>query len=387
MTATCIAPERAPDPGRRAQWATRLIFAAIGLATAAWAPLAPYAKTRLGVDDAQFGLLLLCMGVGALVAMPLAGAATARFGCRVTVICGAMVAAAALPMLAYVETPWAMAVALTIFGASIGLVDVAMNVQAVIVERDSGRAMMSGFHALYSLGGMLGAGGVSMILLAGATPLAAASGFALLALGAALLCTPGMLGPAAEGGGGGHGFALPRGAAAFIGLLCFFTFLSEGAMLDWSGLFLTQERGFAEEASGYGYSAFAAAMTVGRFSGDALLTRFGGPRMLTIGGLLAATGFLVLVTAPWWWASLAGFLLVGFGASNIVPILFSKAGRLKGMSPSLAVAAVTTMGYAGSLAGPALLGFVAHAASLSLAFGLLAAAMLFVGLNGAVAKK
>jgi len=319
--------------------------------------------------------------------MPITGMLATRYGCRAVLIGGVLVFSAALPVLAVASDIVTMAVALAVFGAAVGTVDVAMNIQAVIVEKDSGRAMMSGFHGLYSLGGILGAGGVSALLLLGATPLAATACFSLCALLVLAVSVPGLLPFGNDDGGAAPPFALPRGFVSFIGLLCFTIFLAEGAVLDWSAVFLVSERGFDPAAAGYGYAVFAVAMTAGRLLGDKIVTRLGGVRILTFGGFIAAVGFALPLLLPSQATSLLGFLLVGLGASNAVPVLFTIAGRQTEMPPSLAVAAVTTLGYAGILMGPALIGLVAHMADLSLAFALLALAMLFVGLSGRVARR
>jgi predicted MFS family arabinose efflux permease len=373
--------------GTREQWATRLVFLAVGFAIAAWAPLVPFAKARLGIDDGALGLLLLCLGGGSILAMPVTGVMATRYGCRAILMVGVVVFSAVLPVLAVASDMATMAIALAVFGAAIGTVDVTMNIQAVIVEKDSRRAMMSGFHGLYSLGGILGAGGVSALLLGGATPLVATACFSLLAVLALVVAVPGLLPFGNDDGGAAPPFALPRGFVTFIGLLCFIVFLAEGAVLDWSAVFLVSERGFDPAAGGYGYALFAVAMTAGRLAGDKVVTRLGGVRVLTLGGLLAAAGFALPLLLPSQAASLMGFLLVGLGASNAVPVLFTIAGRQTEMPPSLAVAAVTTLGYAGILAGPALIGFVAQLTDLSFAFGLLALAMVFVGLSGRVARR
>ncbi|MDB5765286.1 MAG: putative rane protein [Collimonas fungivorans] len=363
--------------GPKQRLSTRLAFLSAGLAMAAWAPLVPYVKARLGLEEAELGLLLLCLGVGSLLAMPLTGVLAARLGCRRVVLVAGGVAYLLLPCLSLAASPLQLALALFIFGAAIGTLDVAMNIQAVMVEKASGGALMSGFHGLFSVGGFLGAGGMALLLWSGLSPqwasvvAAAIVALVLAVAGPHLLREP-------ESGERGALFVLPHGAVIFIGVLCFIVFLVEGAILDWSALFLTASRGLDASQGGLGYAAFAIAMTSGRLSGDRIVRRFGGKRVLLLGGLCAAGGFFVAVLAPTAGAALLGFVLIGLGASNIVPILFSAAGSQSAMPASLAIAAITTIGYAGILAGPALIGFVAHASSLSIAFGGLGCALLLV---------
>ncbi len=364
------------------QYATRAIFLIAGLAMATWAPLVPFAKTRLGADDASFGLLLLCLGVGSLIAMPFTGALVNRLGCRKVIVTSTLAVVAVLPLLALANSFGQLALVLALFGASIGILDVAINIQAVIVEKASGRTMMSGFHGLFSLGGILGAGGVSLLIGAGLSPLAACLCICATVVVLLVLATPGLQKQGLQSGADAPLFVLPRGIVVFLGLLCFLVFLGEGAILDWGALFLISSQGADQAFAGLGYAMFAIAMTVGRLSGDRILRRFGNKRVVLAGGILSATGFLIAVMAPVLWLALAGFLLVGLGASNIVPVIFSAAGRQTRMPAGLAIASVTTMGYAGVLVGPAIIGLIAQYAGLKLAFTLLALAYLFVGLAG-----
>ncbi|WP_157421812.1 MFS transporter [Acidovorax sp. Root219] len=375
---SATAPARPLASSRAAAHATRVAFFISGFAMAAWAPLVPFTKAQLSLHEATLGLLLLCMGAGSIVSMPLAGALSARWGCRRVLVASALLVCASLPLLALAPTaPW-LGVALFLFGAGIGGLGCAGNIQAILVERASGRPMMSGFHGLFSLGGVAGAGG--MIVLLGV--LGTSLGQATAAVAAVVLALLALAAPHFLAGGGaqsGPAFARPTGVVLFIGTLCFILFLAEGAMLDWSAVFLTQVQGMPAERAGLGYAAFATAMTVGRLTGDRWVRRIGPQRTVLTGALLAAAGLGLATLAPTWPLALPGFALVGLGCSNIVPVLFSLAGRQHAMPESLAVPAIATMGYAGVLMGPALIGFVAHGTSL------VAALLLLAGLLGAVA--
>lgn len=357
---------------------TRLTFLASGLAMAAWAPLVPFAKSRLGLSEAELGLLLLCLGGGSLVAMPFTGMLTARYGCRLVVLLAGAAICLALPGLAFAPTPLSLGATLLLVGAAMGAMDVAMNVQAVIVERDSGSALMSGFHGLFSLGGFLGAGLMALMLWQGMTPTASTIVVVLLVALALLLAAPHLLRHPDVADRDAPLFVVPHGAVILIGALCFLCFLAEGAILDWSAVLLTAEQGLDASRGGFGYAAFAIAMTLGRLTGDRVVGRLGGKRVLLLGGLCGAAGFFLSVLAPSVPLALVGFVLIGLGASNVVPILFTAAGNQSAMPASLAIAAVTTLGYAGILAGPAMIGFVAHASSLALAFGGLGCFMLLI---------
>jgi MFS family permease len=180
---------------------------------------------------------------------------------------------------------------------------------------------------------------------------------------------------------GGPAFALPHGIVLLIGALCFVLFLTEGAVLDWSAVFLTSVRGMEKSYAGLGYAAFATTMTIGRLTGDRVVQRFGGTRVIVFGSICAAAGFVLATLVPSWQAALLGYALVGVGCSNIVPVLFTSVGRQSAMPENVAVPAITTLGYAGILAGPAAIGFVAHATSLSIAFLILAVMLLGVALS------
>lgn len=357
---------------------TRLAFLAAGMGTSVWAALVPFAKSRMALESAELGLLLLFLGMGSIVAMPTAGMLASRFGCRTVILSSGALSCLVLPLLAIASSPLLLALVLFLFGAAIGALDVSMNIQAVMVEKTHGDALMSGFHGLFSVGGFIGAGGMALFLWIGLSPLAAcvivaASIGGVLCWGAPhLLRAPAVLEETHPY------FAVPHGTVIFIGILCFIVFLAEGAMLDWSALLLTTNGLLTANEGGLGYAVFAVAMTIGRLTGDRVVRYWGRSRVMVLSGLCAAAGFFTAVRAPFSGIALVGFLLIGAGASNIVPILFTAAGRQKDMPAGMAISAITTVGYAGILAGPALIGFVAHASSLHLAFGGLGFAMLLV---------
>lgn len=350
--------------------------------------MVPFAKARLGLDEAQLGIVLLCMGLGSTGAMPLAGFFTHRFGNRrVMTISGALVCVA-LPLLTVAPSAVALGAALVLFGGALGVTDVAMNAHAVDVEKLHRRPVMSGFHGLFSVGGLAGSAGMTALLGVGA-PLggsAVAVSILLLAIVATqrrklLVAVP------VEASAQRSMFAMPSATVLLLGLLCLVVFLAEGAMLDWSAVFLRSVRGFEISGAGLGYAAFSVAMATGRLLGDRITTALGPARVVRYGGLVAASGFALATLLPWAATSLAGFVLVGLGASNIVPVLFSAAGRLPGTTPGISIAMVTALGYAGMLAGPAVIGFVAHASSLPIALSGIAVLLVAVSACAAIARR
>ncbi|RQP08052.1 MAG: MFS transporter, partial [Parapedobacter sp.] len=177
-----------------------------------------------------------------------------------------------------------------------------------------------------------------------------------------------------------------HGSVLFLGMMCFAVFLAEGAMLDWSAIFLRDIKGIDPVFSGAGYAAFSVAMAVMRLVGDGIVARLNGRTVVVGGSLVAAGGVVIAIFSPWVFLALFGFVLVGIGAANIVPLFFSEGGRLPGISPTVSIPAITTIGYAGQLTGPALLGFIAHHFSLAAAFGFLAALLLLVALTYGVRR-
>ena len=376
--------QRKPAAGRAEQHSTRLLFLLAGFAAAAWASLVPVAKAATGVNEGQLGLVLLCLGIGSLLAMPVSGVVSTRHGCRkVLMVCGVALCAC-LPLLASVQNVFTLAAALFFFGAMIGTFDCVMNIQAVIVERDSKRPLMSGFHGFFSLGGLLGAATTSAIMDLGVSPFATVSAIALAGVLLLMLIRRHVLpyGNPAEG----PPFALPRGEVLFLGMLCMTVFLVEGSMMDWSAVMLTENHGMPVAQAGYGFAAFSLTMTFGRLTGDRIVARVGRRSVVTVGGLLAMGGILLATLVPLWQAALLGYAMVGLGCSNIVPVLFTAVGRQTSMPQSVAVPAMSTLGYAGVLAGPAAIGFIAHHSSLPMAFLLVAALMLFVAISGRFLK-
>lgn len=305
--------------------------------------------------------------------MLLTGTFGARRGPRPIIIGSGLALAALLPFLAVAPTPLTLGCALTLFGAALGSLDVAMNLHAVEIER-GGPPLMSGFHALFSAGGLGGAALTAAMLSAGASPLAAACLDTLVAAASILFAWPNLLrgAPAPQTReAAGPGFARPHGATTILALLAGALFLVEGALLDWGALLIVGAGLLPEAQGGLGYAVFSVAMAAGRFSGDAASARLGDRALLVASGGTALAGFATLLAAGTAAIALAGFLLIGLGCANIVPIVFRRAGARP--DPGLAIAAVTTVGYAGVLIGPALVGFAAQATSLPVAFVGLAA--------------
>lgn len=359
--------------------AARLAFLVAGFGVACWAPLVPFAKERLQVDDGALGLLLLCLGGGSIAAMLLTGVLSARYGSRPIILAGGFGLVVLLPLLAVAGSPVSLGLTLFAFGAALGSLDVAMNIHAVEVERAAAKPLMSGFHALFSVGGFAGSTAITFLLTAKISP-ATSTLFAAVPMAIAMaFAAPRLL--RASHSEKTPLIVAPHGIVLLLAALAFLMFLVEGAILDWSALLVTGKHLVGEARGGLGYSIFAIAMTVGRLSGDFVTARVGDRAMLFWGSLATMGGFALLLFAPIGWIAMSGFLLIGLGASNIVPVLFRGAGAQRAMPRGLAVAAITTTGYAGILVGPAMIGLVAKSAGLPVAFGILAALVGAVALS------
>lgn len=368
----------AGSPARRV--ATRAIFFVTGMAMGLWAALVPYAQLRTHSEAGDLGLLLLCLGAGSLLSMLGSGRIIGRFGCRAVIVAAVVLYCLMLPLLAVFSDIGLLALSLFIFGMGIGLADVAVNVQGTLVEQAADKPLMSGFHCLWSVGGIAGAGGGALLLSAGISPL----GSTFFAVALVVIVTAwsfrGMLpfGAHEEDGAEGKPKARPNFRLALMAVMAMICFMAEGAVLDWGGVFLTHERGLALEHAGWGFAVFAVAMSLMRLTGDAIVSALGRKRILVVGGVLGIAGYLMVVLLPGWILPLCGFALVGIGAANIVPVLITLAGQEKVMPVNMSVAMVATLGYLGVLGGPAVIGFIAHLSSLYVAFSAVAAAFLII---------
>ena len=352
--------------------ATRLSFFSLGFATAAWAPLIPFAQQRLNLNHADFGLLLLCMGIGSMIAMPATGALVKRWGCRPLIALALMLLMVLLPSLTMWSSIVTMAVALFIFGSAAGCLGVAINLQAVVVEKHSVGALMSSFHGMCSLGGLTGAMLVTALLAVGLSPLMSTLSVVMILLVIGGVAIPSCLTsfeqdekPLEDTTQAPKKLYRPDGIILLIGMMCFIAFLSEGAAMDWGGIYLTSKYQLNPAFAGLAYTFFALSMTTGRFAGHILLKQWGEKNIVTYSAIGAAIGMTVIVTAPVWQVVVLGYALLGLGCSNIVPVMFSRVGRQNNMPKAAALSLVSTIAYTGSLSGPALIGLIGEWTGLS----------------------
>jgi MFS family permease len=363
--------------------ATRLIFLLCGMAHSAWAPLVPYAKARVHANDQHFGLLLLCFGAGSMLSMPTMGGLVSRYGCKRLIQFSAGAIFLGLVAVSVAPSSTLLALSLFLFGASIGAIDVVMNVQASLVERHSGENLMSGFHALFSVGGFAGALIISGLLWLN-TPAGAAALIMVFLLSILLVfANPALLPYGDDQQERTKRFVWPRNYVLFLAVLAFIMMLAEGSMLDWSALFLVDKAGMIEKNAGIGYTAFSIAMTISRFGGNFIIQRIGRKWTITAGALVAASGFFLVTLLANPAGSIIGFAMIGLGAANVVPLIFTLASESGGALGSN-ISFVSTLGYTGILTGPAAIGFIVHSKGYGVAFGGVASLLTLVALGSSI---
>ncbi|MDY0207743.1 MAG: MFS transporter [Pseudomonas sp.] len=360
--------------------ASRIGFFIAGFGLAIWAPLVPYVRLHIPMTDATFGLMLLCIGVGSLCCMPLSALLTNRFSIRRCLFTITLILLVALFIMATASSLVLLGAALFLFGGSLGVLDVILNIQGLSIENRANRSMMSNFHGMFSVGTIVGAVLMIVLLTIGLPALIST----LVAIAAILLLSVFALRGYLDERTlrGKDAFIWPNGWILLVGLMCFIVYLAEGVMLDWSALYLIEDKHIATAQAGLGYASFSAMVATGRFLGDGLVQLLGRVRLIVGGGLLAASGIILSIVTEHWAIALVGYALCGLGCANVSPVLISSLSKQTHMPTHLAITAATTIGFAGVLAGPAMMGAVAHYSSLSAAFSVLAGALLIVAALG-----
>ena len=360
-----------------ARWAVRILFFVNGAVFATWASRIPAVQSERVLSNGALGLALLVLALGAVIAMPVAGLLIARIGSQKLCKVSALVFCATLPVVMVVPGTVLFFAALFCFGAGHGALDVAMNAQAVAVEKRYGIPIMSSFHALWSSGGLIGAATGGLLASQGLTPLAH-TGIVALVLGTSvLLVFPHLLNAgeqehmASTTEGHNFTFTLPSRGIIALGAVVMCVMMGEGAMADWSAVYLRNVVRTKEGLAAAGYATFSIAMAAGRFLGDTLTARFGAVNLVRAGGVLAASGLLLALCFGHVAGTLVGLALVGAGFATIVPNVFSAAGNTRGTTPGMALASVTTLGYLGFLTGPPVIGLAAECLGLRLALGII----------------
>lgn len=362
--------------------AVSALFFVNGAILASWVPYVPMVKQRLGIGDGLLGVVLLFMAIGALGALPFAGTLVGRLGSRTVSVGAGLGLCLSLPLPVLAPTPFLAALALLFFGAFNSTLDVAMNAQAVEVEQRRGRALMSSFHAMFSVGGLAGALLSSVIIAAGVGAADHILAAALLGSVAILIARSALIAVAPSPS---PVFVRPTRGLLGLGVLALCALLAEGAIGDWSAVYLMDSRGASQSVAAAGFAAFSLAMAGGRFAGDHVARWLGAACLLRLSGALAAGGLLLALIVKEPVIAIAGFGLVGLGVANLIPVIFSAAGRAYAVAPGHGLAAVATTGYVGFLAGPPAIGLAAEVAGLPAALGIVALACAAVAIAARLA--
>lgn len=378
---TTMGAEQTTPPAkywRQARLAVAAIFAINGILLANWVARIPDVKAALELNERILGSALLFMGAGALVAQITAGWLIGKIGSRKVTTGAALLfcLSAFLPGLA-TNVPMLMA-ALFCFGACNGGLDVAMNAQAALVEEAYKRPIMSSFHGLWSVGGLIGAaiGGVIVAQGTAVFPHMAAAGSVAFVL--MIVTAQWLVSDTGNSTGDGPAFALPTRALIPMGVIAFAVLFSEGAVADWSAIYLRDTLNATPAVGAAGYALFALLMAGGRLTGDWLTTRFGAVPLVRGGGLLVTVGIVLIVTAGAPWPAILGFGLIGAGVACTFPLILSAAAQTPGVTSGTAIAAMATSGYTGFLVGAPLIGLIADVLSLRTALGLVGLLSLLV---------
>lgn len=382
--AGCSADDPAPAARAltRARWATRALFAALGVLAGAWGAHIPSVQAAYALDAAMLSTVLLAAASGAVLSLFFAGRVIGRIGVRRAALLSGLVMAAMLALALNWPGLALLLPAMVVFGAAMSLFDVAINAEGTALESLSRRAVMSSLHGMFSVGGMAGAALSSALLRAEVAPPLQLAGVGVLVMAMVGGVSRGMLEahPHDDAEPMAH-FAWPRGLLLVIGLLIFAGMTAEGVMYDWCVLYLKQEVHMPQDRAALGYAVFSAAMALARFGADSLRARYPERWLLFGGALLAALAMAVVLWSGHPGVSLVGYALVGAGLAPVVPILFNAATRVPGTSRAAAIASVSSIGYAGFMIGPPLIGAIAQAASLTAAMSVVVASAALLALG------
>lgn len=346
-----------------------LVFMTISTLFGSWVTRIPDIKTMLNFDEGTLGLSLLGMSIGALIMMPFSAWIMSKFGTGRTMFFGVIVATFTMALPAFATSFWSLVALLFLAGLLHGLTDVAMNAAAAAIEQKQHIRIMSTCHGMFSLGGMLGAVFGSFLAGVGVSVqlhLMSVAGFLILIV---ILFSKTLLSVENVETEEGKLFVLPSGALIGLAVVGFVIMMGEGAVADWSAIYIRDYLGGSAAIAGLGFAGFSFTMAVGRFTGDSIIPKYGSKNLIQFGSILGAVGLALVIFIPNTYVAIVGFTLIGLGFSCIVPILFSAAAKVPGIVPGTGIAAVTTSGIFGFLVGPPSIGLIAETFSLTFAYG------------------
>jgi fucose permease len=358
-----------PAQIRQATWATRSLFAALGVVAGAWGVHIPSVKELYGLTEGSLSFVLVAAAVGAVSALFFAGRAIGRLGTGNAVAVAGTVMGTMLALSLHWPGYVTLLLAMVVFGSTMSVYDVGINTEGSALEAAGGRPIMGGLHGMFSVGAMLGAGLAAVLLRLNVPATWQLGGMGLFVSVWMVLASRWML-PTAPATGEATEvpqFAWPRGKLLIIGLLIFAGMSAEGVMQDWCVLYLKQEVHMPQDQAAIGLAAFAGAMAVMRFIADGLRARYSERRLLRASGVVTAVAMAIVLLSGSPLVSIIGFAVIGAGLAMVVPILFGAASRVPGTTPAAAIAAVSSIGYSGFMVGPPLIGGIAQHASLTAA--------------------
>lgn len=359
-------------------------FLSLSFLTGTWVARIPDVQAGLGISDGQLGISMMGLSIGALIGSLGSGMVMSSMTTGRAAIPSAIFFAFATTLPAFAFDRWSLLAALTITGIGNGFMNIAVNTSAAAIEKEYRISIMSTCHGMYSLGGVLGAASSGWIASMGVslqwhfTLVALLIIFMQYVLRFILINLPNVEGSGAK-------FVLPRKALLLLAFMCFCVILCEGAIADWSAIYLKNNLNSTAMIAGFGYAGFSLTMALGRFSGDSIRAHWGTKRIIQIGGVIAATGLLLLVVSAHPVAGVLCFVLVGAGMSTMVPTIYGASAKVPGISPSIGLASVATAGIFGLLAGRLLIGNISDLFGLNVALAMLAVLILITaGLAGKV---
>ena len=350
---------------------TYIGFFIVGSAVALWALSIPFIKLRLNINDLKLGSILMFLSIGALAAMVITDKLVSRFGCRRTFIFSVIIMIFSLYLVNIMPDTFSLTAVVFLLGAGVGISDVTANIQAVYMERAFGKKLMSGFHSMYS-GGSFICGIAASFLLTKSLNINTVINIMLIILFVFLIIS--FRGFAASGSientlKQDKKFTMPPLLLVIAGFICFAAYMTEGSMLDWAAILLIDYKDFPKEISGYGFSIFFASVTIGRLAGDYFANKFDTGKIIAVSAVAAVFGIAVILLFSSKFILYTGFAVIGLGAANIIPMAVSAIPHVKGkISLNAAIAIVTTIGYTGSLMGPAVIGYISYLTNLITAF-------------------
>ncbi len=363
-------------------------FLANGILFSSWLPYIPLVQRSLKLNNGVLGLTLLAIAVGSLISMPFTGALCGKFGSKKVTLTASLLFTLILPLTITANSLIFLISILLLFGAFNGAMGVAMNSQAVTVEKHFAKKMMSSFHGFYSIGGLSGVTLGGLLIELNITPLFHLGGISVLIILLLLFSNRYFLSENFEPDQTKSvAFVFPKGALLKIGALAFIVLMAEGAMADWGAVFMQQSVKANAGLAAMGYGAFSLMMAIGRLSGDRFTAKIGENKLISITAIIAGGGLSIVLMSSHYIVAIIGFAIVGLGLSNLIPILFRSASQYSKLSPGASIAAVSSAGYLGFLAGPPVIGLIAEVSSLTTALWFVVGLIFIVAFFGYKTRK